>query len=488
MRILLTAAEVAPFAKVGGLADVAGTLPSAVKNLGHDIRIVMPLYGSIDLSKYGIKDIKNCSAVLEMDDKRIPVSLKEGTLPNSDVIVYFVANDEYFCSHSEVYPKQQYLRFEQERFLVFGKAVLELIKKIDFKPDIIHCNDWHTANIPVFLKTLYRHDEFYKRTATVFSIHNLAYQGKYSPDVLDFAKIIPEEVFNVNGLEFYGDVNWMKGGIIYSDQVNTVSQKYAQEIQTPEYGEGLDGLLRASKHKLIGILNGIDYSVWNPETDGMIPENYSASDTRGKKECKRSLQKEYGLPQKIVTIPLIGIVSRLVDQKGFDLVARIADEFIEMDIQMIVLGSGQKEYEELFENLSKNSKNIRASIGFDAQVAQRIYAGCDMFLMPSKFEPCGLGQLIALKYGTIPIVRATGGLADTVVDRHDDGKEVNSNGFTFKDYDSGELLMAVKKAVKFYHDKKEWNKLVKTAMEYDFSWEKSAKSYIALYNRALNRF
>lgn len=486
MKILYTAAEAAPFAKVGGLADVAGSLPKALKKLnGNDVRVIIPAYGSINFEANHVENVPNASMIIKLGDKDVPVSLKKTVLPNSDVIVYLVDNDEYFRSHKEVYPSAKDARFEQERFLVFSKAVLELMKKIDFKPDVINCNDWHTASIPVFLKTIYKDCDFYKYTATVFTIHNLAYQGLYSPDILEFAGLDKDEVFVSDKLEHNNDVNWMKGGIIYSDEITTVSEKYSAEIQTPEFGEGLEELLKSQNNKLYGILNGLDYTQWNPQTDNIISENFSTMNLRGKVGCKKSLQKQYGLAQKIATVPLIGIISRLVDQKGFDLIAQIADELKTLNIQIVVLGQGQEKYEQLFENLNDNSENIRATIGFDANMAKRIYAGCDMFLMPSKFEPCGLGQMIALNFGTVPIVRATGGLSDTIIDLKDSVS--HANGFVFEDYSAEELLDTIKRAAALFNNKSEWTRIIKNAMSSNFSWEKSANRYLLVYGKAVEQ-
>jgi len=483
VKILFTAAEAAPYAKVGGLADVAGSLPKFIKKSGNDIRVIMPLYGSIDQKKYNLQDVPNSEMDIQFGHRSLTVSLKQGKLPDSDVIIYFVVNNTYFGSHSEVYPSKAHERFEQERFIVFGMATLELMKRIHFKPDVIHCNDWHTANIPVYIKTNYRDCDFYRGTSTVYSIHNLAYQGRFGFEILEFANIIDNWVFGSEGLEYYGKLNWMKGGITYSDQINTVSHTYAKEIQTPQYGEGLDGLLLTNSHKLRGILNGIDYDEWNPKTDPVIPKNYSVIDLSGKAKCKSELQKELGLKQAPDT-PLIGLISRLVDQKGLDLIAGIAHDLKSMKIQLAVLGTGQEKYEMMFKDLTAISGNIKAVIGFDSKLAKRIYAGCDMFLMPSRFEPCGLGQLIALKYGNIPIARKTGGLADTVIDYDMDNK--NGNGFVFDAYDSYILYSAISRAVETYKNKKEWTHIINRAMQCDFSWEKSAKEYIDLYKKALN--
>lgn len=480
MKIILSAAEVAPFVKVGGLADVSGSLPQFIKEAGHDIRLILPLYGPVQEKVLSLEKVPNSNIELKFGTKLINVALKQAFLPDTDILVYFIENNEYFGSHNEIYPQKKHARFEQERFLVFGLSVLKLMEKINFKPDIIHCNDWHTANIPVYLKTIFKSSEFYKETKILFSIHNLAYQGLYSKDILEFANLDQYNLFTPDKLEFYNDVNWMKGGIVYSDAVNTVSEKYTKEIQTPEYGEKLDGLLREKSYKISGILNGIDCKKWNPETDNLIPEKYSKTNLTGKKVCKKFLQQEFKLEESNTT-PLIGIVSRLAPQKGLDLIQAISDDLKHLNMQLVVLGSGEEEFEILFKDLNLTSKNIRSVIGFNSDLAQKIYAGIDLFLMPSKFEPCGLGQIISLRYGTLPIVRKTGGLSDTIKDFS--LESTDGNGFVFEEYDANKLLETVKKAIEIYKNKNLFNKAILNAMNSDFSWNKSAKKYIELYEK-----
>lgn len=481
MKILITSAEVAPFAKAGGLADVIGALPKELLNQGVDARIIMPLYGGISKEQYNLEHVSFSELDINLGDTTKPTSLWKGHLPGSDVIVYFVENDEYFGNYSEVYPQNQHYRFEQERYILFCKSVLQSIKRIDFHPDVIHCNDWHTALIPTYLKTTYQ-DEFYSKISTLFSIHNLAYQGWYSPDILELAEL-PKELFNMEQLEFYGDVNWMKGGIYFADAINTVSEKYAQEIQTKEYGERLEGFLNLHKHKLEGILNGIDYDVWNPKTDNMLKKTFTPRSLKSKDKCKTNLQELFDLEAN-PNIPTIALISRLVDQKGMDLIAKLKKELGELPAQFIFLGTGTPKYEKLLRKLDEENSNIGTEIRFCINLSHNIYAGSDFFLMPSKFEPCGLGQLIAMKYGSLPIVRSTGGLADTVED------EVT--GFAFGKYSSKQLLEAIQKAINTYYEKDNKGKLKKsstfikmqkTAMNIDFSWGQSAQKYIKLYNK-----
>jgi len=484
VKILFASAEVAPFAKVGGLGDVAGSLPKAIKELGNDIRVIMPLWGCIDKEKFNLQDVPDSAVNLRFGEKNVSISLKQAKLPDSDVTVYFIDNKEYFGSLKEVYPKNCDAEVEQERFLVFGIGSLKLMEKISFKPNIIHCNDWHTANIPVYLKGAKNHLNFYSGSLVLFSIHNLAYQGICGKEILDFANISSEKVFTPDGLEFFDDVNWMKGAIVYSDRINTVSKTYAQEIQIPEFGERLDGLLKLRNYKLTGILNGIDYNVWNPETDTLIQSNYSLQKFAGKKECKKALQEKFKLDQES-SIPLLGIVSRLVDQKGLDLLVNIIEDLKNANLQLVILGTGDEKYEKIFKKLTKNTDNIKTLIGYDNNLAHQIYAGCDMFLMPSRFEPCGLGQLIALRYGTVPIVRKTGGLADTVIDYSTDNEI--GNGFVFDEYSSDELLYAINKAIKIFKTKKILNHIVNNAMNSQFSWQKSALEYQNLYENMVKR-
>ena len=482
MKVLFASVEAAPFAKVGGLGDVAGSLPKAIKELGHDIRIIMPLWGCIDTEKYDLQDVKASKISIKFGKRKIIVSLKKYKLPKSEVIVYFVENYEYFGSLDEVYPQKWIAKDEQERFLVFGIGALKLMEKINFQPDIIHANDWHTANIPVYLKGSKNHLEFFKNSSVLFSIHNLAYQGIYGKEILDFANIDSEKVFTSDGVEYSGDVNWMKGAINYSERINAVSKTYAEEIQTTEFGERLNNLLKLKNYKLSGILNGIDYDIWNPETDNFIQTNYSVKDLAGKKECKKTIQQKFKLEQNL-DIPLIGMVSRLVDQKGLDLITDIADELKKINLQLIVLGSGEKKYEDIFKKLNKTTDNIKAFIGYDNDLAHKIYAGSDIFLMPSRFEPCGLSQLIALRYGSIPLVRKTGGLADTIIDYIQNNK--NGNGFIFEKYESKKLLEVINTALKTFNNKDVWNQIVINAMNCKFSWQKSALEYQKIYETML---
>ena len=476
MNILFASFEVAPFTKVGGLADVVGSLPKYLEKLGAQVAIFAPYIGSIDEDKCKVCDVPNSKIKLKFGFSEYFFSLKIAKLPDTNINVFFIDNKKYFSCFDKVYPPQIDARYEQERFIAFSRAVLEYAKLLNFKPDVIHCNDWHTAMIPVYLKSTMKNDDFYKNSKIVFSIHNLAYQGKYFDDILEFAGIPKDEVYNPEGLEHFGFLVWLKGAINYSDKIIAVSPCYACEILTSEYGEGLDWTLNQNKDKLLGILNGIDYSVFDPTIDQYLVKNYDITSIENKEACKKNVMDYFNLkynPKR----PLIGMVSRLVEQKGFDLFKSIKNELNNLDADLIILGTGDKKYQKFLSDLSDTSKNIRAMIEYQAPIGNKIYAGSDMFLMPSRFEPCGLSQLIALKYGTIPIVRATGGLEDTINGYPLD----NSNGFKFWRYEPQDMLDAINCAIKTYHDKPTWSAMVNSAMNYDYSWTVSAQKYLDVY-------
>ncbi len=476
MKVLFASFEVSPYAKVGGLADVVGSLPKYLEKLGCQIAVFTPFFGCTDAEKYDIKEIPHSKIKIKFGISEYYFTLKMTKLPDTNINVFFIENKKYFTCFDKVYPSQIDDRYEQERFIAFSRAVLEYAKLLNFKPDIIHCNDWHTAMIPVYMKSTYKNDDFYKNSKVVFSIHNLAYQGKFFDDILDFAGIDKSEVYHPAGVEHFNHLIWLKGAINYSDKIIAVSPRYASEILTSEFGEGLDWSLNENKHKLIGILNGIDYSEFNPETDKLIATNYSPNNTEKKLECKKVLLDEFGLVYK-EDRPLIGIVSRLVEQKGFDLFFKIENELKNLYADIIILGTGDKRYEKFLRHLSDTSSNIKVMLEYKAEYGNKIYAGSDMFLMPSRFEPCGLSQLIALKYGTIPIVRATGGLDDTIL-----GYPLeNSNGFKFWRYEPYDMLEAIQCAINVFNQKHTWKAMVNSAMHYDYSWTKSAHEYLDVY-------
>lgn len=481
MKILFASAEVKPFSKVGGLADVVGSLPKFLDD-GAEIAIFTPLYGCIDKEKFGLKLLDHSRIKIAFGWSENFFELYMAKLPDSDINVFFIDNPKYFGCFDCVYPFNIDERYSHERFIAFSRAVLEYAKLLNFKPDVIHANDWHTGMLPTYLKTTYREDEFYKNTKTVFSIHNLAHQGMFYDDVLDFAQIPKHEVMVSWGAELFGHVNWMRAGINYSDKVITVSPTYAKEIQTPEGGENIDCTLRDNSWKLLGILNGIDTHEFDPKTDKLIAKNFSLKSMKGKADCKKFLCEKFALEYDEKR-PLIGMVSRLSDQKGFELFWGLDDELQALDADFLILGTGNMWLESHFNHLSHTTKNIRAYTRFDHQLANQIYAGSDMFLMPSKFEPCGLSQMIAQRYGSLPIVRVTGGLEDSVIGHPYDG----ANGFKFWDYEKSNMLNGIKYALNIFKNKKEWKQLMKNAMETDNSWNTSAKHYMDVYKELMKK-
>ena len=474
MKILYVAAEAVPFAKTGGLADVAGSLPKALKADGVDVRVIMPKFGKIP------EAYRN--AMEHVYDGELPVAWRKKYVgldkyELDGVTYYFVDNEEYF-NREGFYGYDD----DAERFSFFSRAVLDLLQAMDFWPDVIHTNDWHAGLVNVFLKLEHMGDARYERIKTVYTIHNLKYQGVFPKDVMPDVLGLDWKYFNNGDLEFYDAVNFMKGGIIYADAVTTVSKTYAKEIQYPYFGEHLDGLLRSREQDISGIVNGIDYSVYNPRTDKYIFETYDEESLDRKLDNKIALQKSLGLPERR-NVPLIAIVSRLVEPKGMDLVVRMMDEILQHEeIQLVVLGTGEKRYEDWFKGLAwRYPKKVSVNIYFSNELAQRIYAGADIFLMPSKYEPCGIGQLIALRYGTIPVVRQTGGLKDTVQQYNKYTQE--GNGFVFENYNAHEMMYALKRALSFYGNYEIWHKIQLNAVQADYSWKRSAKEYEALYER-----
>lgn len=478
LKILFVSAEVSPFAKTGGLADVAGSLPKALATMGNDVRVVMPKYNIIS------EDNSLFDFPVQLGNRKETAVLRQSSLDarwkdiEKKIPVYFIDNYHYF-DREGIYGYWD----DAERFAFFCLAVLEMLPRLKFQPDVIHCNDWHTGPITMLLKEKYKDNPFYSHMATIYTIHNLQYQGEFSPQVLKLFNL-GRNIFTPDKVEFYGTFNWMKTGIVYADVINAVSSRYAEEIQTAQYGEKMDGLLRSRAKDLYGIINGINIHDFNPATDPRIFKNYTMANIQDKKDNKFALQREMDLPEK--DVPMIGMVTRLVDQKGLDLVAEIVHELLREEVQLAVLGSGDPFYEDMFRNIKKAYPNkVGLFLGFNGILAQRIYAGADMFLMPSRFEPCGLGQLISLRYGTIPIVRATGGLADTVVDYN--SHTGLGNGFSFDDYAPYELLNTIRRALRTYKDGQQWEKLIRTALESDFSWNRSAAQYLEIYDQALSK-
>lgn len=501
MNVLLMAAEVAPFAKVGGLADVAGSLPKALHALGHDVRVVMPCYKMVeDDPRWQLEEVLPPFPVPSRPGINEYAYVKRALIPaisvHSDkgsIPVYMIGSVGAAAAHDSVetpgYFQQatssgRLYALEPEPYIFFCRAVLEMLTRLEseFVPDIIHCNDWHTALVPVY-KHLFYQETPLRRTATLFTIHNVAYQGNFDRSMWAQAGL-PNELLGMYGLEFYGRWTFMKGSLLFGDQVNTVSPTYAREIQTPDYGCGLDGLLRglAAEGRLTGIVNGIDYEAQNPATDPSLGAHFSVSDLGGKAVCKQALQQELNLPQNDAM--LIGMVSRLTDQKGLDLLHQAAPWLLAERVQLVVLGMGDVYYEQYMQELERSyPTQVRARIAFDAALAARIYAGSDLFLMPSRFEPCGLGQMIAMRYGSLPLVRATGGLADTVRD-YDPQVRPEGYGFVFEEYSAAALIATIERALAAYRETDTRLAVRRRAMSADCSWATSARAYVALYQQA----
>ena len=471
MKVLFAVSECVPFVKTGGLADVAGALPKELKKLGTEVHVMLPNYSLIsDEFKQSFQFKTSIEVPVGSMNQYCGIYNME-----LDGITYHFIDNEYYFHRSSLYGQDD----DGERFSFFSKAVLECIPHLDFIPDVIHSHDWHTAMVNFLLKFQYRHQPMYAEIKTVFTIHNLQFQGIFSFEKISELLRLDPQYFNMEQLEFFGNVNFMKGGIVSSDIVTTVSPTYKEEIQFPYYGEKLDGLLRKHSDKLIGIVNGIDDSVYNPSVDRDIAVSYDVDTIEGKSENKKALQQYFGLPEKENT-PIIAMVTRLTAQKGLDLVLHVFHEMIEDDVQFIVLGSGDYYYENFLNQMAyEYPDKVKIYIGFNEALAHKVYAGADLFLMPSQFEPCGLGQLIALQYGTIPIVRETGGLNDTV--QSYDEKTGNGNGFSFKNLNAHDMLHTVRRALDFYHQNDSWNRLIENAMTQDYSWLQSAKKYNEIY-------
>ena len=483
LKILLATPEAVPFAKTGGLADVAGALPKSLRARGCELMLVMPYYRMVKNSglphQYLGEEIE-----VSLGDEKLRADIYLGHL-NQDIPVYFIGREEFFDRES-LYstPKGDYFD-NAERFIFFSKAVLNLCQRIGFSPDIIHHHEWQTGLIAAYLKSTFRNDPFYSRTAAVFTIHNIAYQGLFKKEKFPLTGL-PTEMYSPEGIEFWERINFMKAGIVYADAINTVSKKYSEEIQTPEYGYGLEGILRKKKGSLYGILNGVDYEDWNPSHDPHLVARYDLKDISGKKECKKDLLEEFHLPPSLENVPLLGMISRLADQKGFDLLAEILEPLFALDIGFVLLGTGEQKYHDLFAQVAqKYPQKAGIRIAYDDRLAHKIEGGADFFLMPSKYEPCGLNQIYSLKYGTIPVVRATGGLDDTIL--HYDPATKKGNGFKFNRYDSKEFLNTLKEAIRFYFQPEHWRQLLQNAMSADFSWERSAEAYLQLYGKALEK-
>ncbi len=477
MHIAFAASECVPFSKTGGLADVIGALPPALAHLGHQVTVYLPRYRSTKLEN---PRTVISSITVPFDDRYRFCSVVDGG-KNSGVQFYFIEYPPFF-DRDGLYgtPLGDY-HDNAERFAMFSRAVLEASKVLG-APDILHCHDWQTALIPILLKTLYDEDPAFAGTPCVFTIHNLGYQGLFQPEILPLL-LLPWDLFTMSKLEFYGKVNFLKGAISMTDFVTTVSRKYSQEIQTAEYGFGLEGVLRARGNTITGILNAVDYASWSPETDPHIAARYSAQDLKGKVACKADLLKQFGLAPE-TQLPVVGIVSRFVQQKGFDLIQQVADRLALEELILVVLGNGQKEYEDMFRRLSRQyPQKIAVKVAYDNALAHKIEAGSDIYLMPSHYEPCGLNQIYSLKYGTVPVVRATGGLDDTV--EQFDPRTQKGTGFKFREYSGEAMLESLRAAATLYRENPEaWKALMRNGMAQDYSWTNSAREYVKVYDRA----
>ncbi len=479
MKICLITSECEPYVKTGGLADVSGSLPQALCNFSAEIKIFLPLYSIIDREKFNIKPVINISAVsLKLGEKEYSFSVYNCKHTGGKTEVYFI---ECACLYDResIYTQDS---DEDERFILFQYAVLITLQNLQWAPDVFHCNDWQSGLIPALLKLKFNTDKLFTASATILSIHNIAYQGIFSKESV-FKANFPESSLVLGGpFEYNGNISFLKAGIWYADKITTVSKTYAKEIQTPEYGSGLDGVLKSRSDNISGILNGIDKNSWNPVIDTLIFENYSSDNIYLKEKNKIKLLELAGLRYSKDT-PVFGIVSRFAWQKGFELFFDTMDEILDSDIQLIVLGSGEEKYEEFFSKVSlKYSDKVYVRFGFDNRFAHLITAGSDFFVMPSRYEPCGLNQMYSLNYGTIPIVRKTGGLADTVTDF---GNNESGNGIVFEDFISEQLLISIKRAEELFYDKPLLDIVRKSGMSADFSWERSALQYMNIYNEVI---
>jgi len=475
MKILFVASEGLPYSKTGGLADVVEALPKALYQMGHEVAVLLPRYHANKINSVLVSSV----SVALGDTLRFP-ALAEGKPHNG--VRYFFVSDPAFFDRPQLYGDQNGdYPDNAERFTEFSRAAIEFIKRI-WLPDVVHCHDWQSALVPLLLRTQHADDPAVRSLPVVLTIHNLGYQGLF-PETALRSSGLPASLFRVGALEFYGMVNFLKGGLLFADYLTTVSRRYAKEIQTPEYGGGLHGVIQGRADRLVGILNGADYAEWSPQTDKLIAQNYSAQNLEGKAACKKDLLEVFGLPLENLDRPVIGIVSRFVDQKGFDLLAAIADELLAEDLAITAIGSGQPEYEAVFQQMAQRYPHrVAVKIGYDNAVAHKVEAGADMFLMPSRYEPCGLSQIYSLRYGTVPVVRATGGLDDTV--QNFDPRTKQGTGFKFEEYNGPALRACLQTALATYRDPAAWCALQANGMARDFSWKASAASYVTLYEAA----
>lgn len=488
MRIVVASSEVVPFSKTGGLADVAAALPKALSQLGHEVTVITPFYPQ-EFARRAPTDViiepTEHQIEIPLADRRVPGRILSSRLPGSHVQVFLIDQPDYYDRPGLYQERDRDYRDNAERFIFFSRAVIEVARLLQLHPDILHANDWQTGLVPALLRIEASQWPDFARTASVYTIHNLAFQGQFWHwDMLLTG--LDWKYFNWRQMEFFGNLNLMKTGVVFADAITTVSPTYAREIQTPEYGCGLNGVLASRRDDLYGILNGVDMEVWNPATDPYIAERYRSSTVaQGKPVCKAYLQQRLGLPVRL-DVPVYALISRLTSQKGVDLICGCAEEFIRLDVQAVFLGSGEPEYEQQLRHLSQMApQKVSVTIGYDEVLSHQIEAGADVFLMPSRYEPCGLNQMYSLIYGTVPIVRAVGGLADSVVDVTETTlSNGTANGFSFQEYSSGALFRQICRAYGLYHDQQTWRRLMQTGMERDWSWNRSAQEYLNVYQRA----
>jgi starch synthase len=481
LKVVIVASEVVPFAKTGGLADVTGGLSVALARLGHQVSVIMPRYPTIERAVRSLEKVQDRLAV------PMGSHTEEGAVWSAklagQISIYFIEHQAYFQRDALYTTTNGDYPDNAERFAFFAKGALEACRALKLQPDIIHCHDWQAALIPAYLKTVLQHDPAWASTGSLLTIHNIAYQGLFPPAAMEFLQL-PPYTYSPDGIEFYSQVNYLKAGIVYADLINTVSRRYSQEIQTTEFGCGLEGILRYRAQDVYGILNGIDDREWNPARDRFIATRYTATNLSGKQVCKRDLLETFGLSSEWMNAPVVGMISRLVDQKGFDLIESAIHRMLALDLGLVVLGTGEAQYEDFLRQLRQRyAGKVGVTLGFDNVLAHKIVAGSDIFLMPSRFEPCGLNQMYSLRYGAVPVVHATGGLDDTV-EAYEPAAD-RGNGFKFTAYDAEALLATLQRALTVYRDRASWERLMQRGMQADFSWMKSAQAYADLYATAL---
>jgi len=487
MKIVMVASEVAPFSKEGGLADVLGALPVALSELGHDVTVISPLYRDVRAQAerigWPLERLEPGTFPVDVGETETDAALWTSHLPDSDVRAVFLQNDRYYDRGGYYTNSTDHTDYSDnaERFIFLARGALEACRFLHIEPDVVHAHDWHTGLVPVYMKHVYAED--FGQAASVFTIHNLAYQGIFLHWAMKTAGL-PWDLFTWRQLEYYGNLCFLKAGLVFADALTAVSRTYAREVQTEQYGCGMHGVLQERAADLHGIINGIDQNIWNPATDPWIAARYDRENLAGKADCKAALQQQFNMPVDPER-PVISLICRLVDQKGLDLLADALPALVQGEAQFIVLGTGEPHYHRMLENLAEEHPgSFACKIAYDEALAHMIEAGSDMFLMPSRFEPCGLNQLYSMRYGTVPVVRATGGLADTVVDA-DAADAGDATGFAFTEYSAAALIATLERALAAYADKDAWRRLMLNGMAQDWSWQRSAGEYVALYETLL---